>query len=662
MRYRLYTILAVLMTAGMAGTAPAEAPDDMAKRFGAREAVEQASLSPDGNYVALLQPLAGQGGAVYVIDLRGSGQFKPTRILVADGKPERIASCSWASAKRLLCTVFGMVELAIGDIGPVSRVLAIDLDGQNMKMLGTGRGNGRALGYDLFGGSIIDWSTGIDGHVLMTRRYVPEETVGSRAAQTKDGLGVDDVDSATLRSVPVERPRPDADGYLSDGRGAVRVMTVRTSDAAGYVRGRQRHLFRPKAGGAWQALSESDETGNGFEPHHVDFDGDLAYGLKRINGRVAAFSKSLDGKATENLLFAHPQVDVDGFVTIGRNHRTIGVTYVVDKREVFYFDQAMAKLANSLAKALPDLPLIRIVDASQDEGKLLLWAGSDTNAGRYFVLDRASSHMEIVTADRPQLEGVRTAQVKHVRYPAGDGTMIPAYLTLPPDGAAKNLPAIVMPHGGPEARDEWGFDWIAQFFASQGYAVLQPNFRGSAGYGQNWFQDNGFKSWRTAIGDVDDAGRWLLSEGVAAPDRLAIMGWSYGGYAALQSAVTEPGLFKAVIAVAPVTDLDRLREERRNWSNFALVSAYIGDGPHIEAGSPARHAAAFSVPVLMFHGTMDRNVSFRQSRLMDDRLKKANKASELVIYDGLDHYLQDSAARADLLGRSAAFLAKALHP
>ncbi|WP_328804652.1 alpha/beta hydrolase family protein [Sphingobium psychrophilum] len=322
----------------------------------------------------------------------------------------------------------------------------------------------------------------------------------------------------------------------------------------------------------------------------------------------------------------------------------------------------MAKLANSLAKALPDLPLIRIVDASQEEGKLLLWAGSDTNAGRYFVLDRASSHMEIVTADRPQLEGVRTAQVKHVRYPAGDGTMIPAYLTLPPDGAAKNLPAIVMPHGGPEARDEWGFDWIAQFFASQGYAVLQPNFRGSAGYGQNWFQDNGFKSWRTAIGDVDDAGRWLLSEGVAAPGRLAIMGWSYGGYAALQSAVTEPGLFKAVIAVAPVTDLDRLREERRNWSNFALVSAYIGDGPHIEAGSPARHAAAFSVPVLMFHGTMDRNVSFRQSRLMDDRLKKANKASELVIYDGLDHYLQDSAARADLLGRSAAFLAKALHP
>lgn len=654
--------MAVLLAVSAPAVAQSITSEDMAKRFGAREAVEQASLSPDGNYVALVQPTTGQGDAVYVIDMRGSGQFKPIRILTADGAPERIASCAWTSSRRLLCTVFALVQLSVGDIGPVSRVLAIDVDGQNLKMLGTGRGTGPALNYDLFGGSVIDWSTGADGHVLMVRRFVPEETVGTRGAQTRDGLGVDDIDSMTLRSTPVERPRPDADSYLSDGRGTVRVMSIRGSDADGYARDRLRHLFRSRSGGAWQALSESDGANNGFEPLQVDFDADLAFGLKRIDGRIAAYSKSLDGKGAETLLFAHLQVDVDGFVTIGRNHRTIGVSYVTDKREVFYFDPAMAKLAKALSKALPDLPLVRIIDASQDESKLLIWAGSDVNAGRYFLLDRATGRMEIVTADRPQLDGIRTAQVKYVSYPAADGTMIPAYLTLPPGGIAKDLPAIVMPHGGPAARDEWGFDWLAQFFASQGYAVLQPNFRGSAGYGQNWFQDNGFKSWRTAISDVDDAGRWLLREGVAASGRLAIMGWSYGGYAALQSAVTEPGLFKAVIAIAPVTDLDRLREERRNWSNYALVSAYIGEGPHVESGSPSRHGAAFSAPVLMFHGTMDINVSVRQSRLMDERLRKAGKASELVIYTGLDHYLQDSAARADLLSRSAAFLAKALQP
>jgi dipeptidyl aminopeptidase/acylaminoacyl peptidase len=158
--------------------------------------------------------------------------------------------------------------------------------------------------------------------------------------------------------------------------------------------------------------------------------------------------------------------------------------------------------------------------------------------------------------ERPDLADYKLAPVKAITYKAADGTDIPAYLTLPPGSDGKNIPAIVMPHGGPASRDEWGFDWLSQFFAHQGYAVLQPNFRGSSGYGEAWFQKNGYQSWKTAIGDVNDAGRWLSAQGIAAPGKLAIVGWSYGGYAALQSAVLDPDLFKAIVAVAPVTDLE----------------------------------------------------------------------------------------------------------
>ena len=257
---------------------------------------------------------------------------------------------------------------------------------------------------------------------------------------------------------------------------------------------------------------------------------------------------------------------------------------------------------------------------------------------------------------RPQLEGVKLAEVKPINYKAADGTMVPGYLTLPPGVTAKNLPAIVMPHGGPSARDEWGFDWLSQYYANRGYAVLQPNFRGSAGYGDAWFQKNGFQSWRTAIGDVNDAGRYLIAEGIADPAKLAVVGWSYGGYAALQSNVVAPDLFKAIIAIAPVTDLALLKEESRFFTNFALSRDFIGSGPHIREGSPAQNAEKIKAPVLMFHGDVDANVDVKESIFMKDKLTDVGKEVELVVYPKLDHYLEDSAVRTDMLKKSDAFL------
>ena len=247
--------------------------------------------------------------------------------------------------------------------------------------------------------------------------------------------------------------------------------------------------------------------------------------------------------------------------------------------------------------------------------------------------------------------------MKFVSYPSGDGVMIPAYLTLPPGKEnAHGLPAIVLPHGGPNSRDEWGFDWLPQFYAHRGYAVLQPQFRGSAGYGDAWFQQNGFRSWRAAIDDVLAAGRWLVKEGIADPSQLGIQGWSYGGYAALQSAAVDPSLYKAVVAVAPVTDLPAFVEDHREFEDFVLVRNFVREGPHTHDGSPIEHVKNIKIPVLLFHGTNDRNVSYQQSKLLAEKLQSAGGGVELVTFMDLDHQLDDASARAELLRRSDEFL------
>jgi dipeptidyl aminopeptidase/acylaminoacyl peptidase len=276
------------------------------------------------------------------------------------------------------------------------------------------------------------------------------------------------------------------------------------------------------------------------------------------------------------------------------------------------------------------------------------------------MFDKATKRLGEIAIARPPLEGRTLSPVKPITYTAADGTQIPAYLTLPVGSSGKNLPAIVMPHGGPSARDEWGFDWLAQFYAAQGFAVIQPNFRGSAGYGEGWFVENGFKSWRVAIGDVNDAGRWLVREGIANPAKLAIVGWSYGGYAALQSGVTEPALFRAIVAIAPVTDLRMLIDQSAGFTNSALVARFVGSGEHVASGSPRQHAGKITAPVLMFSGDQDLNVDISHSREMDQALRAAGKRTELIVYKGLDHSIVDSGARADMLQRSLDFLNAAL--
>ena len=494
----------------------------------------------------------------------------------------------------------------------------------------------------------------------MGREYVPETTIGSLVTKDEEGYGVDRIGTNKLTSKRIVKANKQATNYISDGQGNVRIMSlmVRNGD---YDSGRRKYLFRAAAGGDWDTLSEYDRNTNlGFLPVAVDPAENVAYGYEKLNGRLALYKIKLAFPLTKTLVYARSDVDVDNLIMLGRQKKIVGLSFATDKRQAIYFEPELATLAKSLSKALPDTGMISFGGVSADGNKVIVGSFSDTNPGQYYLYDKAAASLGPLFAARPEMKHFTLAQVKAVITKAKDGTDIPAYLTLPPGSTGKGLPAIVMPHGGPSSRDEWGFDWLAQYYANRGFAVLQPNYRGSAGYGDGWYQKNGFQSWKAAIGDVNDSGRWLISEGIANPAKLAIIGWSYGGYAALQSPVLDADLFKAIVAIAPVTDLAKLKEESYGYTNYRVVSDFIGSGPHIVDGSPARNADKFKAPVALFHGDLDLNVDISQSRYMADQLKNAGKAVDLTVYPKLDHGLQDSAARADMLAKSDTFLRKAL--
>jgi len=647
--------LAAVAAASVPGSAADAPAPDLSIPFGAREYIEQISLSPDGAKVAMIQPLKGRGSALVIGDLVAGGT--PKAIVTSSGDPDELKSCHWSTATRLVCQI--KITTDVNGRGRLSywRVIALNADGTGLKLL-SARSSDRALGVSQDGGSVIDWGGDGRGSALMTRVFIPEAATGTLIADSREGLGVDLVDTNTLARKTVEQPRTGAVDYISDGQGHVRLMGVMAQKESGYNSDSISYFYRTANSRDWKPLSTLSIAGGvyrGFNPLAVDPKLDVVYGFDNVDGHTALFSIKLDGSLTKTRVLGRDDVDIDDLIEIGRQNRVVGASYVTDKREAEFFDPTLKTLRAALGRALPG-KTITFVDASADESKLLLFAGSDVDPGRYYLFDTKARGMAEVMEVRPGLTNVKLPAIKPVSYQAADGTTIPAYLTLPPGSDGKNLPAIVMPHGGPAARDEWGFDWLAQYFAMRGFAVIQPEFRGSSGYGDAWYQKNGYQGWRVAIGDVNDAGRYLIKAGIADPRKLAIVGWSYGGYAALQSSVLDSDLFKAIVAIAPVTDLETLRQEARDYTNFPQRDAQIGHGPWVTEGSPARNAAKIKAPVLLFHGDRDTNVGIGESRLMVDKLRAVNGRVELVEYKGLDHQLYDGDVRAAMLARADAFL------
>jgi dipeptidyl aminopeptidase/acylaminoacyl peptidase len=648
----------LVMVAAPGLRADSAKPFDAAAAFGARTDIASLRLSPDGLSVAFVTPIQGQGSVVYTQALAPGGKAKVA--FYADGKPYRLRGCNWVANDRLVCAVYGLVadhkNNNIAGLLPITRLMAVNADGSKPQLLSVTQSQ-YTPGLALQDTDVIDWLPDQDGSVLMSRTYLPNLHPESRTGSEESGLGVDLVDTRTLAVKHVIPPRRDATEYLSDGRGTVRIVAEHNMQPGGRDSGVLTYLYRKPDSLDWQKLSTYNQADHsGFRPIAVEHDLNIVYGWKKLDGRVALYSMSLDGSLHEQVVYSRPDVDLDSLLRIGRRNRVVGVSYITDLPASEIFSDDIKQMLAAVHGALPQKRL-SVVDSSADESKLVFFAGSDIDPGAYYMLDGQTHSLRKFLGTRAALEGVTLASVKPISYPAADGVMIPGYLTLPPGvDNPHGLPAIVMPHGGPSARDDGGFDWLAQFYAARGYVVLQPNFRGSAGYGDAWYLQNGFKSWQTAIGDIVAAGHWLVNQGIADPAKLGIVGWSYGGYAALQSVTVDPGIFKAIIAIAPVTDLAAVKNERGFWSDYFLVGDFVGSGESMRDASPITHADKFKQPVLLFHGTADRNVSVEESRSMAAALKAAGAKCDLVTFDDRDHQLEDSAVRADMLRQSDAFL------
>jgi dipeptidyl aminopeptidase/acylaminoacyl peptidase len=653
---KLAVLASLAIATATAAAAVAQPAADPAELYGAREGVEHIDLSPDGRHVVYVQAGAGRTTIVYVADVGSTAA--PRVVITSDGNPERLRWCSFVTNDRVVCQFSGMMGTADTVLASFSRRVSVDTDGRNLVMLGE-RGSNFDAQIRQNDGAILDWLPD-QGAVVMQREHVPEAgRIGTRLTRSENGLAVERIDVRTLRVTAIEPPNEFASGYVTDGHGQVRIMFVpsRRGGATGQLGTRTDLFYRIAGSREWLPFGSYDAaTDEGMQPLAVDAARDAAYVVQPLNGRAALYRVKLDGTMTAELVYANEHVDVDSLVYVDHGSRVVGVSFAEEQRRNIYFDPDFSALARSLGRAMPNLPLIDFVETSTDGNRVLVHAGSDTDAGRYYVYDRAARSLNEILMVRPQLEAVAGAAVRAVAYPAADSTQIPAYLTLPPGGTGRNLPAVILPQGGPSSRDEWGFDWLAQYLAHQGYAVLQPNYRGSGGYGRQWLQRNGFRSWRTSIGDIAAGARWLASEGIADAGRMAIVGWSYGGYAALQAGATEPGLFKAIVAIAPVTDLQQAKVDARYYTDASNLAEFIGDGPHIEQGSPLRNVSAIAAPVLLFHGDRDANVNVIQSRRMDRALRDAGKSSELAVFQGLEHDLTDSGVRVQMLRRIGTFL------
>ncbi len=643
-RFALLAALMALPSVGMSAGVDVKA-------YTRKDQFEDIKISPTGQYFAAAVPLDDR--TVLAVIERGTNKVTGGLNL---GRNTAIDDFAWVTPDRL---VVGKAEKfgLLAQPRPTGELYALNADGSKTEMLvgwrtddgGLGTNIKPKQGNDKIAAFLIDAPPKETRSVLIAAQpYTANDTF-----TTVESIDLFNGRMQRVATVPVRR----GDFFL-DNKGAVRFAVGAESDNV-------RKLYhRADDRAPWDLISTEKD---GIFEYPVGFaEGDkIAYfQAQQRNGPDALIAyDTTTGKRTEVIR----DDDVDPAHIVYRNGTQIpvGVFFNDGLPRTQFFDAASpeARLYKSLEAAFAGS---RVVVTSQSaDGRLaLVEVSSDRNPGDFYLFDTVAKKAEHVLARAEWIDPDQQAQVKPIQLAARDGLPLHGFLTVPKGSDGKNLPMVVMPHGGPFGiQDVWGFDKDAQLLAAAGYAVLQVNFRGSSGYG-NAFQDAGAKQWGGKMqDDLTDATRWVVQQGIADKGRICIYGGSYGGYAALMGAAKEPDLYRCAVGYVGVYDLPTMHTHgdiQRRGSGETYLREWIGERDQLSTVSPNRLAERIKVPVFLAAGGEDERAPIQHSRMMEQALRKAGVPVETLYYNDEGHGFYVEAHREEFSTKLLAFLSRSL--
>ena len=609
MSHSVRALLGAILIAGSSlAAAPAWAERPVTD-FTAKETMSWARISPDGSKLVAEMEIEGERKlAIMPLDGRGSV------VTIGLGSGD-LGVVRWVGNDWLVAHV-GRKGHFDGYEAYYRRVVAFRADGSGMKIIDTPKGMADS-------GSILWVARDGSPNILLEYR----ETLYSGEQGFYPKVALVDIDKNKFTRVTGEMEG--VWNWYADTSGAVRVG-VGSEDGGR----KQRLVYRPGNSGLFKEVLSAGADDVLPAPELFLRD-DKALTISRHEGYAGVYEMDLSTMTVGAKVFGAKGYDVDSIIRDPIDpHGLRGIGWVEQTRKYIWFDPRFNAAQ-------------QILDATFGEGEAVLSSSSD-DANRHIVYvrrgDRQGFYLFDVSARsiRPIVrngDDASWAPMRAVRYQARDGLEIEAFLTLPRGTEAKNLPVIVMPHGGPRARDYLAWDIWAQFFADRGYLVIQPNFRGSTGYGEA-FERAGLGEWGLKMqDDVDDALAWAVAEGLADPGRACVVGGSYGGYVAMRAAQRNPDLYRCAISFAGVSSLpDMMRQDQSSFFGRYARDYWKGQADDLKGVSPVNYPEQFGIPLLLVHGKEDLRVPVDHSRKMYAALQKAGKPVRYVEQPKNDHF------------------------
>jgi dienelactone hydrolase len=625
----LFSVIPAASARAVPATARAERPIEA---FATLPSIAGAILSPDGTRIAGKMRVGNQ----QLLAIATIGSNDPPALVSSAGLFD-INHWQWVNDDWLVVSV-GQSDSTLGREMYVTRLLGVDRRGRTLNQL-----NWRNAGQTA---SDVIW---------VARDGSPRILFGMQTALSGPNYWpkVFEADVSTGRTRMVVGSNDYVLDWFADAGGTVR-MGYGYDDETGSAR----LVYRANASEGFRTIARANTRREETMPAPAMFlpDTGRAIAISDHEGFSAAYEMSLPDLALGRRLFGVAGYDIEGIVPTPAGDGIAGVDYTNDSATTAWLERTLRQAQANLETTF-GVGRARIVSWSHDRSKLLVLVGGPSQAGAYYLHDINAASVTRIAWLSDGLHNEELAPVRTIRYRARDGVEIAAVLTLPPNREAHGLPVIVMPHGGPNVRDAERWDWIAQFLADRGYAVIQPNYRGSSGYGAH-FAALGRGEWgRKMQDDVDDALAHLAAQGIADPARACIVGASYGGYAAIRAAQRGTGGYRCAVSYAGISDLNALARYDRNFLNSRGRRQRLqAQAPDFGDVSPLNHAADFSIPILLMHGDRDVVVPVSESRRMAERLRDAHKSFRYVEQPGADHHFSRSTDRLQFLRELETFL------